>query len=93
MSATRELGVWAYSTDVAVAPGATVRVRLSLVGTVAARSTLAMAVRLQPSANPVQAQVVVTPTGSWSVAKGSDPAAWDLTAAMDQRRVFRFVAK
>ncbi len=92
MSATRELGVWAYSTDVDVAPDATVQLRLSLDGTVAARPTLTMSVRLQPSANPVQTQVVIRSTASWALAT-NDPRAWNLSPAMSQRRVFRFVAK
>jgi hypothetical protein len=53
-----------------------------------------MSVRLQPSANPERAQVVVVPTGSWSLATtGGDPAEWDLGPAIRQRRIFRFVVK
>ncbi len=92
MSTTPELGVWAYSTYVDVAPGATARLRLDLAGDVAARSTLTMSVRLQPSANPERTQVEVTPVGSWSLAATSGSATWDLGPAMRQNRVFRFVA-
>ncbi|MGO8864790.1 MAG: DUF4012 domain-containing protein [Acidimicrobiales bacterium] len=93
MSSTPELGVWAYSTYVQVAPGATTTVRVDLLGDVDARSTLTMSVRLQPSANPERARVVVVPAGSWSLATGGDPAGWDLGPAMRQSRVFRFVGK
>ena len=93
MSATRELGVWAYSTYVEVAPGTSVTVRVGLLGTVVAGSTLRMSVRLQPSANPERAHVVVTPCGPWNLAASNDPARWDLGPAMRQTKVFRFVAK
>ena len=91
MSATRELGVWAYSTYVEVAPKASVTVRVGLVGRLAPGSTLRLSVRLQPSANPVQAQVVVTPAGRWKLATTSDAPAWDLGPAVRQERGFRFV--
>jgi len=52
LSSTPELGVWAYSTYVDIAPGATAIVRLDLDGSVKARSALSMSIRLQPSANP-----------------------------------------
>jgi len=93
MSATRELGVWAYSTYVDVAPRASVTVRVGLVGKVAPGSTLRLSVRLQPSANPVRAQVVVAPAGPWALAAGGSPLGWDLGPAVVQQRVFRFVAK
>ena len=93
MSATRELGVWAYSTNVQIPPGTSVTVRVGLVGGVAAGSTLRLAVRLQPSANPERAQVKVTPTSQWSLAATTDPAEWDLGPAMRQEGVFRFVKK
>jgi hypothetical protein len=92
MSATRELGVWAYSTNVSVAPGASVTVRVGLTGAVAAGSTLRLSVRLQPSANPERAKVVVTPAGPWTLAATSDPADWTLGPAMRQEGIFRFVA-
>jgi hypothetical protein len=93
MSSTRELGVWAYSTYVAVASRASVTVRVGLVGRLAPGSTLPLSVRLQPSANPVRAQVVVTPAGPWTLAAGSDAPAWNLGPAVRQGRVFHFVAK
>ncbi len=93
MSATRELGVWAYSTYVDIASKSSVTVRVGLVGRVARGSTLRLSVRLQPSANPVQAQVVVTPAGPWTLATTSDAPAWDLGPAVRQERGFRFVAK
>ena len=92
MSATRELGVWAYSTYVKVAPRASVTVRVRLVGRLAPGSTFRLSVRLQPSANPVRAQVAVTPAGPWSLGASSD-AAWNLGPAVRQARVFHFVAK
>ena len=93
MSATRELGVWAYSTNVQISPGTSVTVRVGLVGGVAAGSTLRLAVRLQPSANPERAQVVVTPASPWSLAATTDPAMWDLGPAMRQEMAFRFAKK
>jgi hypothetical protein len=93
MSTTPELGVWAYSTYVDVAPGTTTTLQLELLGNVAARSTLPISVRLQPSANREQARVVVTPTGAWSLAPSGDSAPWHLGPAMRQTRVFRFVAR
>ncbi len=93
MSAMRELGVWAYSTYVQVAPRTSVTVRVDLTGTVVAGSTFRMSVRLQPLANPERAQVFVTPTGPWNLATSNDPAEWDLGPAMRQTKAFRFVAK
>ena len=93
MSATRELGVWAYSTYVEVAPRSSVTVRVGLLGTVVAGSTLRVSVRLQPSANPERAHIAVTPSGPWTVAASNDPARWDLGPAMRQTRIFHFVTK
>ena len=93
MSATRELGVWAYSTYVDVAPGASVTVRVGLLGTVVNRSTLRMSVRLQPSANPERARIVVTPSGPWTLAASNDPAGWELGPSMRQTQVFHFVRR
>ncbi len=93
MSATPELGVWAYSTYVDVAPHASVTVGVDLVGRVARGSTLRLSVRLQPSANPERAQVVVTPAGPWKLAAGSGSPDWDLGPDVRQDKVFRFVAK
>jgi hypothetical protein len=93
MSSTRELGVWAYSTYVDVAPGSSVTVRVDLLGQVTTGSTLRIAVRLQPSANPVRAQVVVTSAGPSSLAANSTPPVWDLNTDVIQERIFRFVGK
>ena len=93
MSATRELGVWAYSTYVDIAPRSSVTVRVDLIGRVARGSTLRLSVRLQPSANPERAQIVVTPSGPWNLAAGSGSPDWDLGSAVRQDKVFRFVAK
>jgi hypothetical protein len=91
MSAVRELGVWVYSTYVNIAPRSSATVRVDLLGRVAARSMLRMTVRLQPSANPERAQVVVTPVGPW-ILSASDPHEWNLGSGMRQTRVSRFVA-
>ena len=93
MSATPELGVWAYSTYVDVAPRTSVTVRVGLLGRVASGSTLRLSVRLQPSANPERAQVVVTPAGGWKLAATSHQADWDLGPAVVQKRVFYFAGK
>ncbi|HEY3942138.1 MAG TPA: DUF4012 domain-containing protein [Acidimicrobiales bacterium] len=90
MSATRELGVWAYSTYVEIPPGATSTVRVELSGTVAERSELSMGVRLQPAAHPVHARVTVGATGGWAAERAGDNT-WDLGPAMRQQRTFRFV--
>jgi len=87
----RELGVLAYSLYVDVPPHATVSIRVSLAGVVAARTTLPMAVRLQPSANPETVAVTVTPAGPWRLTGTSGSAQWVLSPAMRQRRTFRFV--
>jgi len=92
MSATRELGVWAYSTYVEVGPGASVTVRVGLVGRLAPGSALPLSVRLQPSANPVQTQVVMTAAGSWNLASNDGPV-WNLGPDVSQERVFHFVSK
>ncbi len=93
LSATRELGVWAYSTYVDVAPKTSVTVRISLVGRVASGSKFRISVRLQPAANPVRTQVVVTPARPWSLAPSSASPRWDLGPAVVQDRVFGFVVK
>ena len=93
MSATRELGVWAYSTYVDVAPGASVTVRVGLRGRVATGSALRLSARLQPAANPVRAQVVVTPVGPWKLAGSRDSGNWGLGSSVGQERTFQFVAK
>ena len=93
LSAMRELGVWAYSTYVEVAPGTSVTVRVGLLGTVAAGSTLRLAVRLQPSANPVRAKVIVAPSGPWLLATTKNDTQWDMSSAMRQTRIFRFIPK
>ena len=93
LSATRELGVWAYSTYVDVAPRTSVTVRISLVGRVASGSRFRMSVRLQPAANPVRTQVVVTSARPWSLAPSSVSPRWDLDPAVVQDRVFGFVVK
>jgi hypothetical protein len=93
MSATRELGVWAYSTYVEVVPRASATVRISLVGRVTRGSTLRLSVRLQPSANPDRAQIVVTPARRWKVALSSASPDWDLGPGVVQDRVLHFVAK
>jgi hypothetical protein len=92
MSATRELGVWAYSTYVDVAAGASVTVSVGLTGAVAAGSTLRLSVRLQPSANPERAKVVVRPAGPWTLAATGDPADWTVGPSIRQEGIFRFVA-
>jgi len=93
LSATRELGVWAYSTYVEVGPRTSVTVRISLIGRVASGSKLRISVRLQPSANPERAQVVVTPARPWGLAATSDPPYWNLGPAALQERLFGFVVK
>jgi hypothetical protein len=93
MSATRELGVWAYSTYVDIAPRSSITVRVDLIGRVDRGSTLRLSVRLQPSANPERAQIEVTPSGPWNLAAGSGSPGWDLGSAVRQDKVFRFVAK
>jgi len=93
LSATRELGVWAYSTYVKVASRTSVTVRISLLGRVASGSKLRISVWLQPSANPVRTRVVVTPVRPWGLAASSDPSYWKLGPAVLQERVFGFVVK
>jgi len=93
LSATRELGVWAYSTYVAVAPRTSVTVRISLMGRVASGSKLHLSLWRQPAANPGQAQVVVTPVRPWVLAASSVASHWDLGTAALQERVFGFVVK
>jgi hypothetical protein len=90
MSATRELGVWAYSAYVTVGSGSTSTVKVTLSGQVSARGQLPVSVRLQPSANPVHASVTVSPAGAWSLIGNGDPATWHLGPTMRQRHVFRF---
>jgi hypothetical protein len=91
MSSGVEVGVNAFSSYVEVPPGATVTLRVRLAGQVASRGALSMAVRLQPAANPEHVVVEVTPAGAWSLATTNGSAYWSLSAAMRQRRVFRFV--
>jgi len=93
LSATRELGVWAYSTYVAVAPRTSVTVRISLIGRVASGSKLHLSVWSQPAANPEQAQVVVTPVRPWVLSASSASPSWDLGAGALQQKVFGFVVK
>ena len=93
MSTTPELGVWAYSTYVDVAPGASITVRVDLSGTVAAGPTLRTSVRLQPSANPETVRLDVTPQGPWNVAGSNDASHWNLGPAMRQTNVFHFVSR
>jgi hypothetical protein len=90
MSATPELGVWAYSTYVQIPPRSSSTVRVGLEGGVTPGSTLHVAVRLQPSANPQRARIGVTPTGSWRLASASTPAGAELGPAMRQQATFRF---
>jgi ABC-type transporter Mla MlaB component len=90
-SSGRELGVSAYSLYVDVPAHTTVSIRVSLSGVVAARTTLPMTVRLQPSANPETVAVTVTPTGPWRLTGTPGTAQWVLSPAMRQRRIFRFV--
>ncbi len=91
MSATRELGVWAYSAYVEIAPRSSTTVRVDLIGRRSRGSGLRLSVRLQPAANPEEAQVVVAPTGPWKLAAGTSPT-WNLGPAVGQDKVFRFVA-
>jgi hypothetical protein len=91
MSSGVELGVKAYSNFVDVPSGATVTLRVHLMGQVASRGGFTMSVRLQPAANPEHAVVEVTPAGAWKLATTGGSARWNLSAAMSQRRVFRFV--
>jgi hypothetical protein len=50
-----------------------------------------MSVRLQPAANPERYVLEVTPAGAWRSATTDGSVRWNLSAAMRQRRVFRFV--
>ena len=93
MSATRELGVWAYSTYVVIPPGASATVRVDLSGTVTAGPSLRTSVRLQPSANPEKVRVDVTPQGPWNVAGSNEALHWNLGSAMRQTNVFHFVSR
>jgi hypothetical protein len=93
MATGGELGVKAYSVYVDIAPGKTVGVRVWLAGAVDPRSFLPMSVRLQPSANPENIAVEVTPAGPWRLTTTSGSAQWVLTSGMRQRRVFRFVSR
>jgi hypothetical protein len=91
MSSGVEAGVNAFSSYVEVPPGATVTLRVRLAGQVASRDTFSISVRLQPAANPEHDVVEVTPAGAWRLATTNGSAYWSLSAAMRQRRVFRFV--
>jgi hypothetical protein len=91
MSSGVEVGVKAYSGYVDVPPGTTVTLRVDLAGQVASRDTFPISVRLQPAANPEHDVVEVTPAGAWRLATTNGSAYWSLSAAMRQRRVFRFV--
>ncbi len=92
MSATRELGVWAYSTYIDVPPHASVTLRMRLIGQMASGSSYRLSVQLQPSANPERARVVVTPANPWNLAASSGPPVWNLGSAVRQDKVFRFAA-
>ena len=91
MSAGVELGVRAYSAYVDVPPGATVTLRVQLAGRVASRDLFAMSVRPQPAVNPERDAVEVTPAGPWKLATTNGSAHWELSAALRQHRLFRFV--
>ncbi len=91
LSSGAEVGVKAYSTYLDVPPDATVTLRVDLAGRVASRDAFAMSVRLQPAANPERYVLEVTPAGAWRSATTDGSAYWNLSAAMRQRRVFRFV--
>ena len=92
MSSGVEVGVRAYSTYVEVPSGATVTLRVHLAGQISSRDTLPMAIRLQPAANPERYVVEMTPAGAWRLSgTTASSARWDLSAAMDHHRVFRFV--
>ena len=81
----------AYSTYVDVPPDATVTLRVDLAGRVASRDAFAMSVRVQPAANPERYVLEVTPAGAWRSATTDGSVRWNLSGAMRQRRVFRFV--
>jgi hypothetical protein len=91
MSSGVEAGVNAFSSYVDVPPGTTVTLRVDLAGRVASRDTFPISVRLQPAANPEHDVVEVTPAGAWRLATTNGSAYWSLSAAMRQRREFRFV--
>jgi hypothetical protein len=92
MASGRELGVNAYSAYVDVAPGKNVGVRVWLAGAAEPRPFLPLSVRLQPSANPENIAVEVTPAGPWRLTTTSGSAQWVLSGAMRQTRVFRFAS-
>jgi hypothetical protein len=91
MSAGVEVGVQAYSAYIEVPSGATVTLRVQFAGQVASRDAFAMSVRLQPAVNPEPDIVEVTPAGPWKLATTNGSAQWNLSAAMRQHRVFRFI--
>jgi len=93
ISSGAELGVRAYSLYVDIPPGATVQVKVWLTGVVDPRPVLPISVRLQPSANPEDVTLEVTPAGPWRVVGENGSARWLLSSAMRQRRVFTFTSE
>lgn len=91
-SAKPELGVMAYSIYVDVPPQGHLSVVASLQGQLRAAPELRVAVRQQPSANPGAVSIAVTPEGPWRLTtlSGDPSAAWELSQAMSQARVFSF---
>jgi len=90
LSSGVELGVKAYSNYIDVAPGATITLRVDLEGRLDLHDGYAMAVRLQPAANPDHYVVEVTPADAWRLSTNSS-ARWNLSEATRQQRLFRFV--
>jgi len=90
LSSGVELGVNAYRNYIDVAPETTATLRVQLFGRLNPGDRYALAVRTQPAANPEYGVVEVRPAGSWKLSTDSS-ARWNLSPAMRQRRIFRFV--
>ncbi|HZU79239.1 MAG TPA: DUF4012 domain-containing protein [Acidimicrobiales bacterium] len=86
-SAGRELGVFAYRATVLVPPKSTSTLVLQLAGSLAARESLPVHVRIQPAANPGPVSVTIDPVPGWRVV---GPSTITSGGSVVEDTVFRF---
>jgi hypothetical protein len=89
LTSAQELGVYTYRTWLTVPPRSTLSLSIDLVGTVGARRSLPVSLRLQPGANPESVSVSVRPVPAWHLETGAS-ATWRPTGKSVSRHEFAF---